>query len=158
MKLVIFARTEQQQNYLKEEKFIKLIKNGILIFGCLLYCCTNRRCISHLLCYISYHKFWWIEDRVSVKQIKLKCGYSYTAILYYFNYSYKNPIDSCNSLNPLVLPEYLLHIIITVFFLVAGEWISVCLVILKIAALKKIFRDLHIIIIIFTSNMTIMFT
>ncbi|KAL5281808.1 CNIH1 family protein [Megaselia abdita] len=37
---------------------------------------------------------------------------------------YKNPIDQCNSLNPLVLPEYLLHILINVLFLFAGEWFS----------------------------------
>lgn len=24
---------------------------------------------------------------------------------------YKNPIDQCNSLNPLVLPEYILHLV-----------------------------------------------
>ncbi|KAG1654510.1 Protein cornichon 1 [Nymphon striatum] len=37
---------------------------------------------------------------------------------------YKNPIDQCNSLNPLVLPEYLLHLFFTVMFLFAGEWLT----------------------------------
>lgn len=62
---------------------------------------------------------------------------------------YKNPIDQCNSLNPvsvpvpnptcdrvvsppnlfvycfqLVLPEYLLHLLINLLFLLSGEWIS----------------------------------
>jgi len=37
---------------------------------------------------------------------------------------YKNPIDQCNSLNPLVIPEYLLHIIFNIFFLLAGEFTS----------------------------------
>ncbi|CAM1297219.1 CNIH1 (predicted) [Pycnogonum litorale] len=40
---------------------------------------------------------------------------------------YKNPIDQCNSLNPLVLPEYVLHSCYTVLFLFAGEWITVIL-------------------------------
>uniref|UniRef100_A0A0B7BGZ1 Cornichon n=1 Tax=Arion vulgaris TaxID=1028688 RepID=A0A0B7BGZ1_9EUPU len=30
---------------------------------------------------------------------------------------YKNPIDQCNSLNPLVIPEYVIHIFFTVLFL-----------------------------------------
>ena len=29
---------------------------------------------------------------------------------------YKNPIDQCNSLNPLVLPEYLLHLLFNILF------------------------------------------
>ncbi|XP_019873115.1 protein cornichon [Aethina tumida] len=37
---------------------------------------------------------------------------------------YKNPIEQCNSLNPLVLPEYLLHLIFNILFAVAGEWLS----------------------------------
>jgi len=36
---------------------------------------------------------------------------------------FKNPIDQCNTLNPLVLPEYAVHILFNVLFLVAGEWI-----------------------------------
>lgn len=60
---------------------------------------------------------------------------------------YKNPIDQCNSLNPvslqceifhvvrfiqiyhfqLVLPEYILHIIFNILFAASGEWLSLCL-------------------------------
>ena len=40
---------------------------------------------------------------------------------------YKNPIDQCASLNPLVLPEYILHFIFNFLFLVAGEWFSIAL-------------------------------
>ncbi|XP_056648283.1 protein cornichon [Diorhabda carinulata] len=40
---------------------------------------------------------------------------------------YKNPIDQCNSLNPLVLPEYLLHLIFNILFAASGEWFSLFL-------------------------------
>lgn len=40
---------------------------------------------------------------------------------------YKNPIDQCNSLNPLVLPEYILHVFFNLLFLFAGEWFSLAL-------------------------------
>jgi len=40
---------------------------------------------------------------------------------------YKNPIDQCNSLNPLVLPEYALHLLFNILFLISGEWFSLCL-------------------------------
>jgi len=40
---------------------------------------------------------------------------------------YKNPIDQCNSLNPLVLPEYVLHILFNLLFLLSGEWFSLLL-------------------------------
>ena len=40
---------------------------------------------------------------------------------------YKNPIDQCASLNPLVLPEYILHIVFNILFLMAGEWFSIAL-------------------------------
>ncbi|XP_044267704.1 protein cornichon isoform X2 [Tribolium madens] len=40
---------------------------------------------------------------------------------------YKNPIDQCNSLNPLVVPEYLLHIFFNILFVAAGEWFSLLL-------------------------------
>ncbi|CAG5115788.1 unnamed protein product [Candidula unifasciata] len=32
---------------------------------------------------------------------------------------YKNPIDQCNSLNPLVIPEYAIHMFFTLLFLIA---------------------------------------
>ncbi|XP_022188970.1 protein cornichon [Nilaparvata lugens] len=40
---------------------------------------------------------------------------------------YKNPIDQCNSLNPLVLPEYLLHILFNILFIFSGQWFTLCL-------------------------------
>ncbi|XP_015594335.1 protein cornichon [Cephus cinctus] len=40
---------------------------------------------------------------------------------------WKNPIDQCNSLNPLVLPEYGLHILSNLLFLISGEWLSLFL-------------------------------
>ncbi|MCL4138923.1 UNVERIFIED_CONTAM: hypothetical protein GTU68_060544, partial [Idotea baltica] len=55
---------------------------------------------------------------------------------------YKNPIDQCNSLNPvstaylkqniciykkLVLPEYGLHLLFNILFAIAGEWLSLFL-------------------------------
>ncbi|XP_053674832.1 protein cornichon [Anopheles nili] len=40
---------------------------------------------------------------------------------------YKNPIDQCNSLNPLVLPEYALHVLFNLLFLFSGEFLSFAL-------------------------------
>uniref|UniRef100_A0A3Q1F9A1 Cornichon family member 1 n=1 Tax=Acanthochromis polyacanthus TaxID=80966 RepID=A0A3Q1F9A1_9TELE len=40
---------------------------------------------------------------------------------------YKNPIDQCNTLNPLVLPEYLIHFFFCVMFFCAAEWLTLCL-------------------------------
>lgn len=40
---------------------------------------------------------------------------------------YKNPIDQCGSLNPLVLPEYFIHILFTFLFITAMEWFTVLL-------------------------------
>ncbi|XP_019626008.1 protein cornichon homolog 1-like [Branchiostoma floridae] len=40
---------------------------------------------------------------------------------------YKNPIDQCNSLNPLVLPEYIIHGFFCLLFLLAGEFFSLAL-------------------------------
>ncbi|CAG9768574.1 unnamed protein product [Ceutorhynchus assimilis] len=37
---------------------------------------------------------------------------------------YKNPIDQCNSLNPLVLPEYILHMFFNLLLAFAGEWFT----------------------------------
>jgi hypothetical protein len=37
----------------------------------------------------------------------------------------KNPIEQCNSLNPLVLPEYATHIFINILFLIGGEWLTI---------------------------------
>lgn len=54
---------------------------------------------------------------------------------------YKNPIDQCNSLNPLVLPEYGIHVFYNLLFLWAGEWITVCLNIPLIA--YNVYRYMH---------------
>ncbi|KAH9507191.1 Protein cornichon 1 [Bulinus truncatus] len=35
---------------------------------------------------------------------------------------YKNPIDQCNSLNPLVIPEYAIHMLFTFLFLIAAQF------------------------------------
>lgn len=40
---------------------------------------------------------------------------------------FKNPIDQCNTLNPLVLPEYIIHMFFNLIFLFAGEWLTVIL-------------------------------
>jgi hypothetical protein len=40
---------------------------------------------------------------------------------------YKNPIEQCQSLNPLVLPEYGIHIFFNLLFLISGEWFSLLL-------------------------------
>lgn len=40
---------------------------------------------------------------------------------------YKNPIDQCNSLNSIVIPEYGLHIFINLLFLISEQWFSLCL-------------------------------
>ncbi|XP_078462141.1 protein cornichon homolog 1 isoform X1 [Lampetra planeri] len=40
---------------------------------------------------------------------------------------YKNPIDQCNTLNPLVLPEYFIHALFCVMFLCATEWLTLVL-------------------------------
>lgn len=38
---------------------------------------------------------------------------------------FKNPIEHCKLMNPLVLPEYAIHFIMTLVFLLCGEWITV---------------------------------
>lgn len=38
---------------------------------------------------------------------------------------FKNPIDHCKLMNPLVLPEYALHMFMTAIFLLCGDWITV---------------------------------
>ncbi|XP_054168264.1 protein cornichon-like [Oppia nitens] len=37
---------------------------------------------------------------------------------------YKNPIDVCQRLNPLVLPEYVIHLVFTIGFLMSNQWFS----------------------------------
>jgi len=61
-------------------------------------------------------------------------GYFYSSLFIKFTFSkviafddlktdYKNPIDLCQTLNPLVLPEYGLHAVLMLLFLVGGFWI-----------------------------------
>lgn len=38
---------------------------------------------------------------------------------------FKNPIDHCKLMNPLVLPEYAIHLFMTTIFFVCAEWITV---------------------------------
>lgn len=38
---------------------------------------------------------------------------------------FKNPIDHCRLMNPLLLTEYGVHIFMTLLFLLVGEWITV---------------------------------
>lgn len=38
---------------------------------------------------------------------------------------FKNPIDHCKLMNPLILPEYGIHLGMTLIFLLCGEWITV---------------------------------
>jgi hypothetical protein len=40
---------------------------------------------------------------------------------------FKNPIDQCNTLNPLVLPEYVVHVFFNMLFLISGEWVPLLL-------------------------------
>lgn len=37
---------------------------------------------------------------------------------------YKDPIKHCNELNPLILPEYICHVIVNVFFLFSFQWFA----------------------------------
>ena len=38
---------------------------------------------------------------------------------------FKNPIETCANLNPLVLPEYMVHILPHILFVFCGEWTSI---------------------------------
>lgn len=38
---------------------------------------------------------------------------------------FKNPIDHCRMMNPLVLPEYGIHLLMTILFFFCGEWMTV---------------------------------
>lgn len=38
---------------------------------------------------------------------------------------FKNPIDHCKLMNPLLLTEYAVHFAMTLLFLLVGEWITV---------------------------------
>lgn len=51
-------------------------------------------------------------------------------------HDYKNPVDQCNNLNPLVLPEYAAHALILILMMSSGEATSAILNI-------PLLRDLH---------------
>ena len=38
---------------------------------------------------------------------------------------FKNPIDHCKLMNPLLVTEYCVHFIMTLLFLLCGEWLTV---------------------------------
>ena len=38
---------------------------------------------------------------------------------------FKNPIDHCKLMNPLLITEYGVHFVMTLLFLLVGEWITV---------------------------------
>lgn len=38
---------------------------------------------------------------------------------------FKNPIDHCKLMNPLLLTEYCIHLAMTLIFLLVGEWLTV---------------------------------
>lgn len=38
---------------------------------------------------------------------------------------FKNPIDHCRLINPLLVAEYVVHLFMTLFFLIVGEWLTV---------------------------------
>uniref|UniRef100_A0A8C3I0N4 Uncharacterized protein n=1 Tax=Chrysemys picta bellii TaxID=8478 RepID=A0A8C3I0N4_CHRPI len=46
------------------------------------------------------------------------------ALIFFAIWHIINPIDQCNTLNPLVLPEYLIHAFFCVMFLCAAEWLT----------------------------------
>uniref|UniRef100_A0AAQ4PI58 Cornichon family member 1 n=1 Tax=Gasterosteus aculeatus aculeatus TaxID=481459 RepID=A0AAQ4PI58_GASAC len=77
-------------------------KNGVHIRGLLLHARSAAHGRAHLLRYLI----------IAFDELKT---------------DYKNPIDQCNTLNPLVLPEYLIHFFFCVMFFCAAEWLTLCL-------------------------------
>ncbi|KAJ4426197.1 hypothetical protein ANN_27006 [Periplaneta americana] len=94
---------------------IALIVDAFLIFFAIFHvllqlldhCAPSKRCVSNLF---------------------VAPGISFQVIAFdELKTDYKNPIDQCNSLNPLVIPEYLLHLLFNILFIASGEWFSLCL-------------------------------
>jgi hypothetical protein len=57
---------------------------------------------------------------------------------------YINPIDLCNKLNQFVLPEMMVHTLLTVIFLLSGSWIALGLNIpLTAWNIHKVTQKLH---------------
>lgn len=83
-------------------------------------------CDAFLIFFAIFHTIAFDELKTDYKWVEDLCN-SLDFDLLFTNLAlpiFRNPIDSCNSLNPLVLPEYAVHILINIFFLIAGEWVS----------------------------------
>ena len=107
-----------------------LRKNGFYFCCVLIHHSVDHRCLTHILRNISCKYNFWVT---SVKQrphirypfikahINSHIDFSFQIIAFdELKTDYKNPIDQCGSLNPLVLPEYIMHILFNVLFLMAG--------------------------------------
>uniref|UniRef100_A0A672MIB9 Protein cornichon homolog 1 n=1 Tax=Sinocyclocheilus grahami TaxID=75366 RepID=A0A672MIB9_SINGR len=73
---------------------------------------SRRFCITNKIREVSYkivHRIYPVKQIIAFDELKT---------------DYKNPIDQCNTLNPLVLPEYLIHVFFCVMFLCAAEWLT----------------------------------
>lgn len=91
--------------------------------------CSRRSCLFCPYSFLFYH----VYQIIAFDELKT---------------DYKNPIDQCNSLNPvrrarhtityfdliskipfeqLVLPEYFIHIFFNLLFLISGEWVTLAL-------------------------------
>ncbi|XP_025246771.1 protein cornichon homolog 1 isoform X1 [Theropithecus gelada] len=78
-----------------------LPNHGVHVRGLLLHAGAAAHCRAHLLRHLA--------PIIAFDELKT---------------DYKNPIDQCNTLNPLVLPEYLIHAFFCVMFLCAAEWLT----------------------------------
>ena len=58
---------------------------------------------KYLLRFLIFFAIWYV---ISIDELKT---------------DYKNPIETCNNLNPLVLPEYFVHAVPSVLFIFAGR-------------------------------------
>lgn len=88
------------------------------------------------MCYIMALIATAVLSRVSLLQAYLFISYSgkpfwkiFFAIWHLIafdelQHDYKNPVDQCNSLNPLVLPEYAVHLLIVILMFSCGEMSS----------------------------------
>ncbi|PWN95836.1 hypothetical protein FA09DRAFT_344164 [Tilletiopsis washingtonensis] len=61
--------------------------------------------------------------------VLLAAGLLFTMVFYIIMFSdlecdYINPIDLCNKLNQFTLPEMIAHAVLTVFFLLGGQWVA----------------------------------
>ncbi|PWN33527.1 putative ERV14 [Meira miltonrushii] len=61
--------------------------------------------------------------------VLLSAALLFTMVFYIIMFSdlecdYINPIDLCNKLNQFTLPEMAAHAVLTVFFLLSGQWLA----------------------------------